>query len=124
MKRIMTIGVIIVVLFQSNMLFADSDWTKGDTIMELTWQVINVIDYGQTMEISNNPDKWVEYNPILGEHPTNGEVNTYFIAGALLHVGIAYVIPKRWRPWFECITITSSSTCVVNNFSAGIKMRW
>jgi hypothetical protein len=45
------------------------NWSTGDTWREMPWQIINFIDYKQTLEIARNP-KFIELNPILGENPS------------------------------------------------------
>jgi dimethylglycine dehydrogenase len=50
-------------------------------------------DYLQTLEISRNPDKYYERNPILGNHPSQGEVTAYFVgAYALMTAGAEFGI--------------------------------
>jgi hypothetical protein len=99
-------------------------WDTKDTIIEITWQAINVIDYFQTMEIARNPQEWEEYNPILGKHPTTDEVTIYFITYALVHAGVSYILPDKYRVWFQGITFGYTISCVTNNMSAGIRINW
>ncbi len=97
-------------------------WSTQDKTLEGTYQVLHVLDWGQTRDIAKNPDKYYEMNPILGKHPSTTEVDIYFITTAILHPIVTHLLPNTWRPWWQGITISVSGVCVVNNFAVGIKM--
>lgn len=59
------------------------DWDNVDKGMFSAAITSTVIDWGQTRYIVKHPTEFHELNPLLGEHPRMGKVNTYF-AGALL----------------------------------------
>ena len=99
-------------------------WTKADTAREITWQVLHVIDWGQTLDIARNPDKFHELNPILGRHPSVGNVNLYMLSGMIVHPIVSYLLPDKIRPYFQYISIGMSGACVINNIEAGIKVRF
>lgn len=101
-----------------------SDWTRGDTIREVSWEVLHVIDWGQTLEIARYPYRYSEYNPILGKHPSVGKVNLYMGAWVILHPVISYLLPKDYRKVWQYISIGVSAGCVGKNFSAGIGVRF
>jgi hypothetical protein len=44
----------------------------------------HVIDWAQTREIAARPEKWREYNPLLGYRPDMAKVNRYFVLAPLL----------------------------------------
>lgn len=97
-------------------------WDKADTLREITWQALHFIDYGQTLDIARKPYRYEESNPILGKHPSVGRVHTYMIASAILHFGISYALPDKWREAWQYITIGISGGMVVSNFSAGVRV--
>jgi len=101
---------------------ATDKWTTQDKSLEATWQVLHFIDWRQTRTIAKHPDDYYEMNPILGKHPSTTEVDIYMISGAILHPIITHYLPKKYRPWWQGITIIMSTTCVVNNFIVGIGM--
>jgi hypothetical protein len=92
-----------------------------DIMLESGWQILHYIDYKQTIEIANNPQDYRERNPILGNHPSEGKVNTYFAITSALHLITWYLLPDKYRTWFEIITITGTSACVINNYSIGVR---
>ena len=100
------------------------EWTRADTAREVAYLALHVVDYSQTLEISDNPNRWYEKNPIIGKHPSRGEVNTYFLITGLLHPAVAYVLPKPYREIFQYSTIAIEIYCVGNNYSLGIGGRF
>lgn len=116
---------LILLLTLPNLAFAwKDDWTKADTTREVAWQVLNAVDWAQTLEIARQPEKYHERNPILGKHPSVGEVNTYMGISAVAHVGISYLLPKKYRMYWQYITIGVSGTCMVSNFNIGLGVRF
>jgi hypothetical protein len=109
-------------LFATNS-FAE-DWTTADTLREVAWQVVNAADWGTTLEIARHPNEYKEYNPLLGHHPSVGKVNTYFIAGAVAHFGVSYLLPKEWRPWWQYASIGISGACAVHNLNVGLRIKF
>ena len=96
------------------------DWKKEDTQREIIWTAILFVDYGQTMNIAKNPDKYYEYNPILGKHPSPSSVDIYMLSAAILHPVISYYLPPNYRKWWQYITIGIEMGAITNNFIAGI----
>lgn len=69
--------------------YGSHQWSTSDTVLETGWQVINVVDYGQTLDIPNHPNQH-ETNKHID--PTNKDATTgYFI---LMGLGHAYVSRK------------------------------
>lgn len=99
--------------------------------LEAAWEVLHVIDYGQTLQIAMEPDRYWELNPVLGKHPSVDSVHVYMLGSALLHPVITYVLPRKVdvfgvevpvRRIWQGISIGMSGACVVNNFSIGLGM--
>jgi hypothetical protein len=95
-----------------------------DKTLEITWQIIHFIDWGQTLEIARQPDRYFERNKILGSHPSVGEVNTYMAITAVTHAVVSYLLPKKYRKYWQHLTIYESLSCVVNNFNLGLRVRF
>ena len=45
---------------------------------ELAYSALHLIDWAQTRQIAAQPDKWLELNPLLGQHPSRAKVNIIF----------------------------------------------
>lgn len=95
-------------------------WAKADMVREVVYLGVKAIDYGQTMTIANNPDKYYEYNPILGDHPSPEWVTSYFISTAVAHFAIAYVLPSKYRKWWQYTFMAGSAGLVIHNKNMGI----
>lgn len=108
-------------LAMSNTAIAHDEWTTSDTKRQAVYLTLHTIDWAQTRYIAKNPDKWRELNPLIGEHPSVGRVDGYFATGALLHTGIAYVLPEKWRKGFQYVTIGIEAGITARNYHLGIK---
>jgi hypothetical protein len=97
------------------------EWTKSDTALQLSYTLLHLADWGQTLDIENHPDQF-ETNPLLGRDPTRGEVNTYFATTLALHWLIARALPQKWRNQFQLGTIALEFNVVKDNRSAGIRL--
>ena len=111
--------IILVLLFFISPAFGEM-WTKNDTYRELTWATLFLIDYGQTLNIAKNPDKYEEKNQILGRHPSQSSVHKYMLSVAILHPIISYYLLPEYRKYWQYITIGIEADAVTNNFSIGI----
>jgi hypothetical protein len=98
--------------------FAD-EWSREDTYREAAYLTLHTLDWAQTREIARNP-AYYEQNMYLGKHPTVRQVDRYFAAMALAHVGVAYLLPSEWRRPFQYLTIGVELGAVAHNFSIGI----
>lgn len=70
------------------------DWTDEEIAWGTAAAVAHVIDWGQTRYIARHPDQWCELNPVLGEHPSLGGVNRYFLASGALMFAAAHYMPQ------------------------------
>ena len=124
---------------------AADKWSKRDLALEATYQVLNFIDWRQTRTIAKSPryfrraprvvdwkqkkyiiikrpDSYREINPLLGRHPSTAKVNALFIVNTVLHPMITHYLPKKYRVWWQGLSITVNGAFVAHNFSIGIKM--
>ena len=99
-------------------------WDKADSYREVGWQVIHVVDWGQTLEIARNPNDYHELNPIMGRHPSVGNVNVYMGLSSVAHVAISVLIPKEYKETWQWITIGLSGACVISNFNIRLGVKF
>ncbi|MDH5544037.1 MAG: hypothetical protein OEZ43_00500 [Gammaproteobacteria bacterium] len=99
-----------------------NEWTHWDSAMEVAYFMTHVADWGQTRSISGQckTGAYREMNPILGECPSLISVNAYFIGTALLHAGVAYALPPKYRRLFQSTTIVTQIGVVSSNASIGL----
>lgn len=97
-----------------------SDWTEADTAREVAYLALHVMDWGQTLDIADHPERFYERNPVLGRHPSRGDVNRYFIITGLLHPVVSYMLPRGWRDGWQYVTIGVEVGCVGANARLGV----
>jgi len=115
--------LLVALLLLSSTAWAD-EWTTGDTYREATFQVLNVIDWGQTRYIAQHPDQFYEAESAwaIGKHPDTGTVDAYMLGTAAAHLAISYLLPREWRSAFQYVTIGGKLNTTIGNASIGIKV--
>ena len=97
------------------------DLTEVDKANIVLFNVLQGIDMLQTLEIANN-DKYYETNKILGKHPSEAEVVTYFIARGLIHYQATRMIPQRYRNLFHGYNVVYNYNVIRDNHQLGIRI--
>ena len=115
----------------------NGEWTRQDTILEVSFQVVNAMDAVTTSRIHESPD-WhpVEINgvpyrrrleestaltrAVLGPRPSKSDTYMWFATLGLSHWIIARSLPPKWRPWYQGATIGLSSDAVIGNCDNGL----
>ena len=115
------IPIILIILFTG---CATDPWTKNQKILQGTSTALHMIDWGQTLNIADEPDKYEEMNPIIGKHPSRSRVNTYFALSGLAKIAIAHIMPSEHRKWWLGFNIMISGYCVQNNYRIGVRMNF
>ncbi len=101
-------------------------WDWDDTAMESLYMAAHIADWGQTRDIAQQcgEGSYAETNPIIGRCPSIGRVNSYFFATALLHAGVAKMLPKKYRRIFQAGTLGMQIGYISNNASIGLKVNF
>ena len=63
-----------------------------------------------------------EANPILGPHPSQGQVNTYTVIAGLTVLGVAAVASPRMRPWVLATALVVEAATVALTVRQGISI--
>ncbi len=125
MKKTKRILCITFVLFLSTLnIQAADEWRAEDIKLEVLYLGLKTIDWMQTRYASTRPEQYHEVNPLMSKHPSDAEVNQYFLATAIGHVVVTHLLPAKYRKWWQYGFITISSGCIANNINAGIKLKW
>lgn len=106
-------------LFFAGYASAADPWSHGDVTRETVYQVLAVVDWGQTLDIENHPGM-SESNPILGRHPSRARINSYFLTAGILHAVAVHYLPAPWRPAFQAVSIGIEVDAVAHNARLGI----
>jgi hypothetical protein len=97
---------------------------KADEILklEIAYQSVAAVDMLQTLSIKD--EHWCEEtNRLLGKHPSNKEVISYFVATGVIHAIIASKLPVKYARVFEYVTIGFEAGTVAHNYSIGMRIK-
>ena len=94
--------------------------TRTDNLWEAAYQVAQFVDWSQTRTIAQHPDRFMEYNPLLGRSPSIGRVDSWMAAGMVSHYIVSRSLNRRWRRTFQVVTALAEVGVVGNNQQAGI----
>ena len=100
---------------------APDPWDDTDVALGITAATAFAIDWKQTQVIAQNPTKWHELNPILGEHPTLRAVNQHFILNGLVIGGVAEYLPSTYRKWYLGSTAVVEAAFATHNYKIGLR---
>jgi len=105
---------------------AANAWSKKDTYWETAYLVTHIADWGQTRDIASQCEsgRYYETNPIMGKCPSSQTVNAYFIGTALMHYGVAHMLPRKYRRMFQAGTIGMELSYITNNASIGLNVKF
>jgi len=103
---------------------ASEPWDKTDRVLGYTALGVAVADWGQARYIADNPGKFKDRNPFLGEHPSRAKVNAYFIGAIGGGYLIADGLPSKYRKLFLGGTAVLEISVVHENRSIGVGFRW
>ena len=140
-------GHIIVFCFLISFLFVGcghirifKDWDIKDSTMMVTSLGLTFIDYRQTLDIAKRIDEgyYEKYNSsMLGKHPSQGRINTWFISSALTKIIVAGILEKNngryyknsWTNIFNrenwlILNIGISAGMVSNNYEIGLEVNF
>ena len=87
------------------------------------FNMLQGIDMLQTLEIANN-DKYYEKNPILGKHPNEFHVVSYFIARGFAHYHVTKMIPQKYRNIWHGYNIIYNYDVIRDNHAIGIRINF
>lgn len=105
---------------------ARDPWDATDTALGAVALGALALDWGQTRYIATHPERFHEHAAarVIGEHPSLGRVNSYFLVRMLGTVAIAEALPSPWRTAFLGGTVAIELRAVRRNASLGIKVEF
>ena len=100
------------------------DWSKEDTLWQIGYTALLTADCVQTRWAASHPKAFEEGNPVMGLHPSKGQIDNACLAMAFANFGISYVLPIEYRRFWQFSSIVIEGTVVFHNASIGIKMEF
>lgn len=124
----------------ANIAYAADEWSTESKALASVFTVATVIDWGQTRDIvKNNKDICVTYdddswecdyayyektNIYLGKKPSLGKVDTYMPVAILATLGIAHMLPEKYRSKFLYGMSFLELGTIYNNKKIGLKINF
>tara|TARA_B100001248_G_scaffold190418_1_gene145738 strand:+ start:1382 stop:1789 length:408 start_codon:yes stop_codon:yes gene_type:complete len=97
--------------------------TETDKKGIIAFNVLQTIDMLQTLEIANN-DNYYEKNKILGKHPSEAQVITYFIVRGFAHYEATKMIPVKYRSLWHTYNVVYNYDVIRDNHNIGIRINF
>jgi hypothetical protein len=117
-------------LIPSLSIAADWSWDRTDVLREVISDGITVVDWGQTRDIKNH-NGHSELNAILGTHPTDAAINTYFTEVMIIHPIVSALLPKTITVWgfeikprmsWQYLYLGVEAATISSNYRGGIRL--
>ena len=89
----------------------------------IVFNILQTIDMLQTLEIANN-DNYYEKNKILGKHPSEAQVITYFISRGFAHYHVTKMIPEKYRNLWHGYNMVYNYDVIRKNHKLGIRINF
>lgn len=106
-------------------LASPNDWTRTDTVAEIAWQTMNVVDYGQTKDIQRHPNlvevNWLSRR-VLGPNPGTRETFQLLLTYALGHYLVSKYLPVKWRPYWHGSSLAGKYITIKSNHALGLRI--
>jgi hypothetical protein len=99
-----------------------SEWDATDKRLLWAGQALIAADWAQTRQIAKNPDQYSEKNRYLGEHPSVGKVNTYFVSALAAHYYTAAYLSGSDRTAMLTGIVAVEAYVVNRNAKLGLKI--
>ena len=97
--------------------------TETDKKGIIAFNILQTIDMLQTLEIANN-DNYYEKNKILGKHPSEAQVITYFISRGFAHYHVTKIIPAKYRNLWHGYNMVYNYDVIRKNHNLGIRINF
>jgi hypothetical protein len=81
-------------------------------------------DMSQTLDITRHSAQYRELNPILGQHPSQVKVVSYFTVSAASLIGLNYVLPVKYAHALNWTSATVEAGFVAHNAHLGIRFNF
>ena len=116
--------LLVALFFFASAVQGGEPWSKQEKYIGAAALTLHVADWAQTRYIARHPERFYEKNPFLGEHPTIGEVNRFFIGSAVVTYLIADWLGGDARPVFLITVSAVKFGAVHHNYQIGVKMEF
>jgi len=99
-----------------------AEWTTTEKVTEVVVVTSLLVDMAQTLDIKNHEGLY-ETNPILGKHPSDKKVVSYFLTCILGHLLIADSLGNKKVYWQHFILIPEIYI-IGHNYELGLSVKF
>lgn len=124
-----TVGWLVLIAVCLIAVFGCASLPKETLYEEGAYQVLAAVDAAETLDLVQHPGHWhwYETNPVLGKHPSDGRVVTYFAVSGVAHAGVTCLLAQSGAPpWvtraFELVSIGIETRALANNAERGVSV--
>ena len=115
--------IILLILFSFSGCASNDPWRRQDTMMQIGVTAVMLGDAITTEKIQYQANTW-EAGPIakrfLGPQPSTSDTCWYFGSAIISSWGIAWLLPAKWRPYYQGWEIAVHGYAVDNNCQNGL----
>ncbi|HEV2749044.1 MAG TPA: hypothetical protein VGV12_00815 [Gemmatimonadales bacterium] len=100
-------------------------WNQTHTVLASAFVVTLLMDAAQTRELARHGwSGFREANPLLGDRPSVGRVNSYTAIAGLSVLGAAAALRPKVRPWLLAAAIAVQAFTVAGSVQNGLPIRF
>lgn len=102
---------------------ASDSWTKNEIIKQGIYGVITLIDVKQTQQ-GIQSGEFREGDPLLGEYPTNKEIDEHFLSLFIVHTLVANYFNTENRKILQDVSLIIGVTNASRNHMIGARINF
>lgn len=125
-KLFLVLSVIIIISplkkLEANPWYQGDPWSNQDIYLQLTYLTFVSIDWLQTRKIASDPNR-KEMNPFLGPNPSLRKVDLIIGSSIIAHSIITWILPTKYRPFWQMLWIGAEMAATSHNYSVGIRIK-
>lgn len=114
--------ILVIGLLYSTCSRAD-EWTTGQKIGEGVFVAATVLDWSQTRSSCARVGR-CELNPMLGGHPSDSRINSWFVTTLVVQYLVADALPSDWRNRWIAAGVVMEVTVTARNANVGARVNW
>lgn len=96
------------------------NFSNEDIILQSIYTGVSLIDWIQTKKLRETEHK--ELNPILGSDPDQETIDSLILSGIIVHGLIGYILPKKYRSYWQMFFIGVETHTIVDNHNHGVRI--
>lgn len=121
LRHLLLVGLVGCTIATCSSAASAREWTGQQRAWAAAALGLSLVDWGQTRHIARHPEKYRELNPLLGKHPSLGDVNRHRIVTTGLLMAAAHWLPEH-RDLILKVWVGVQVANTARNFTVGLKV--